>query len=343
MGMAALTVACAMAHGWAEADSGRGPAIRTFAHQAMATVFEFQLLVSEADGTPDGLDAVVREAFAAVDDLERRISHWVDDSQTAYVNRHAAEGPVRVSPDLFDLIAYTKEVCRETGGAFDATVGPLLEAWGFDTKTYRVPDDTALAEAVACVGMDKVELNADERTVRFAMPGMRLDFGGIGKGLALDRAAEVLRQYGVDNGLLHSGTSTILAMGTGPNGAGWTVGIRDPYNRDAVLDEAVLKDESLSTSGSYERFFTIEGRTYGHIFDPRTGRPVEGMLSATAIAPTARESDALSTAFFVLGDAGTSAYCQRHPRVRAILVVEQADHGLEPKRINAGTQGNSHE
>jgi thiamine biosynthesis lipoprotein len=305
---------------------------QTMRYQAMGTDFEFNLYAEPGAESTAEVVRVADMAMEAVRNLEEQISQWKPRSQTTYINRHAAEEPVQVSPEVFNLVKTCKEVYRNTGGAFDITVGPLIELWGFYKGKGHLPSDEELRNAVNHVGLDKVTLNADDRTVAFSQDGIHLDFGGIGKGLALDVAAEVLRSYGVTSAVLHAGTSTVLAIGAPPGEPGWTVRIRNPYNTDAYIDEVFLKDESLSTSASYEKWFELDGKKYCHIFDPRTGRPVEGMVSATAIVPSGTLSDGLSTAFFVMGVEGTRTYCSEHPEVRAILVPHTGDE-LKPRRI----------
>jgi thiamine biosynthesis lipoprotein len=344
-----LTLACAARADDAEkkpvvGDAGATPSVsaeasggglqQTFRHEAMGTFFEFTLYARPGDESTDEIRRIAEEAFAAIDDLETRISNWIPDSQVSYVNNHAAEEPVSVAPDVLELVAFSKKVHGETGGAFDATVGPLIELWGFYRGQGHLPEETELAQALSKVGMDKVRLDPLANTVAFDAPGMRLDFGGIGKGMALDTAARILRDNGVTAAVLHGGTSSVYALGAPPGLTGWTVRIRNPYNGAEWVDEVVLRDESLSTSGSYEKFFEIGGRKYCHIFDPRTGKPVEGMLSASVIVSTGMESDALSTAFFVMGQKKTEAYCREHPGVRAILVPVPADGDPKPVRVN---------
>ncbi|HOD49481.1 MAG TPA: FAD:protein FMN transferase [Candidatus Hydrogenedentes bacterium] len=305
---------------------------QTMRYQAMGTDFEFTLYTGPGAESTAEIVRIADLAIASVRDLEEQISQWKPQSQTTYINRHAAEEPVRVSPEVFDLLQTCKTVYAETGGAFDVTVGPLVELWGFYKGEGHLPSDEELRGAVARVGLEKVTLNEGERTVAFSEKGMHLDFGGIGKGLALEVAAEVIRSYGVSSGILHGGTSSVLAIGAPPGEPGWTVRIRNPYNTNKYIDEVCLKDESLSTSASYEKWFELEGKKYCHIFDPRTGLPVEGMVSATAIVPSGTLSDALSTAFFVMGVEKTREYCREHPGVRAILVPHTGGE-LEPRRI----------
>ena len=312
----------------------------TVRHQAMGTELVVLLYPPSPDMYTEEVRYITGRAFDAIDGLERRISIWLPQSYTARLNARAAQEPVETSQELLQLLVDAKRIHRDTAGAFDVTVGPLLKLWGFYKKQGHLPGGEELKGALEKVGLDRVKLDLPAGTVQFEREGMRLDFGGIGKGLALDYAAEVLRQQGVKSALLHAGTSTVVAMGAPPGEPGWTVRIRSPYNKTrAYLDEVRISDESLSTSSGAERFFEIEGKKYCHIFDPRTGKPVEGVLSATAIAPTGLESDALSTAFFVMGKEETEAYCKARPETRAIVVILE-DGEPKPVRINfAGPSG----
>lgn len=310
------------------------PLQQTFRHEAMGTFFEFTLYAPAGATDTDALHRIAEQAFAAIDDLETRISSWIPDSHISYVNNHAHEGPVPVASDVLRLTAFSKEVYEETGGAFDITVGPLIELWGFYRGKGHLPGEAELGEALSKVGMDKVRIDPVRRTISFAAKGMRIDFGGVGKGMALDEAARILSENGITAALLHGGTSSVYALGAPPGQQGWTVRIRHPYNVEDWIDQAILRDESLSTSGSYEKFFELEGKKYCHIFDPRTGKPVEGMLSATAIAPTGMGSDALSTAFFVMGQEKTEAFCRAHPGIRAVLVPAPEAGDPAPVRVS---------
>ncbi len=318
-------------------DNGGAAAERpfeVFRHAAMNTDFEFRVFAREGDADMQEAARIVREAFNAIDDVEARFSRWRADSQITYINNRAAQGSVATAPDLLDLILFAQQVHRDTHGAFDPTVGPLIKLWGFYKGEGRLPGEGELTEALARVGMEKIAVDRTEKTVAYGQQGILLDLGGIGKGLGLDRAAQVLKQYGVTSAALHAGTSTVVAIGAPPGRPGWTVRIRNPYNTVSWLDEVVLRDESLSTSGSYEKFFELQGKSYCHIFDPRTGMPVEGMLSATAIAPSGMESDALSTAFFVMDEEETRRYCERRPGIRAILVPTPSGESPVPLRIS---------
>jgi len=303
------------------------PLLRVMQHVAMNTDVEL-VMYGEPDMDPEALVEIGREAFAAIDALEAKISRWKADSYTALVNREASKRPVVVAKELMDILLESRRFYEATDGVFDVTVGPLLERWGFYAKHGGVaPDREELARLKERIGFNHVTLNPAERTVFFNKPGMHIDFGGIGKGLALDHAAAVLRANGIKSARINFGASTIRAIGVPPGKTGWTVDMRSPYNKrgDVPIATIVIGDESLSTSGDSERYVEIDGQRFGHIIDPRTGMPAEEVLSATAIAPTAMESDALSTSFYIMGVEGVRKYCESHHDARAMLVVEKDD------------------
>lgn len=319
----------------AMAPQATPPARLELAHEAMGATFELVLYAPAAGVGQEEMRPTAEAVWRDIDGLESRISNWRSDSLASQINREAAVRPISLNDDLAALLQTAKRLHADTGGAFDPTVGPLLEVWGFYAKDVQRPTDAALKQALDCTGLDHVVLDSAEQSVRFDKPCVRLDFGGIGKGLAADRAGALLRERGYRDALINAGTSTVLALGTPPGHEGWTVHVSQPYNRQgAPLDTVTLRDESLSTSAAFEDRLEIEQKRYGHILDPRTGWPVDDtVLSATAIAPLAIDSDALSTAFFVLGLEGTRAYCRAHPEVRAIVVLEE-DGQPTPVRIN---------
>jgi thiamine biosynthesis lipoprotein len=255
-----------------------------------------------------------------IDALEEQLSVFREESDVSRLNRTAAAGPVEVEAGLFQLLELSLRLHRDTQGAFDITAGPLSKVWGFYRRAGQIPHPDDLARALATVGSQRIQLDPDRRTVAFDGPGMEVNLGAIGKGYALDRAAERLVATGVGEFLFHGGRSSMLARGWLAEGEPWTVGIGDPLRPGKRLCEVVLQDRGLSTSGSGTQFFRHAGERYGHILDPRTGQPAAGMLSVTVTAPTAAEADALSTAFYVLGIDASLEYCRRRPEIGAILV-----------------------
>jgi thiamine biosynthesis lipoprotein len=298
--------------------------------QAMACEFEVRF---PADRYPQGTESALA-ALDQVDALEEQLSYFRPTSQLSRINVLAADGPVEVEPTLFDLLQLAATLHRETEGAYDITSAPLWEAWGFARRKGEIPSDAQLAEARSQVGGQWIELDPERRTVRFLRPGMRINLGSIGKGYALDVAAERLRASGVADFLFHGGQSSVLARGLqlAPTkndrsaSRRWEIGIRHPGQAGRRLGVVRLHDRALGTSGGQFQSFRHRGRRYGHILDPRTGWPVEGVLSATVVAPTAAMADALSTAFYVMGPDLALDYCKRYPDVGAVL-VSPGPHG----------------
>lgn len=285
--------------------------------RAMACDFELYL---NAGQYPQASE-VGLAAFDLIDQLEEQLSVFRPSSEVSQINAHAERGPVHVESRLWALLAQAMQIFRDTAGAYDITAGPLVKAWGFYRRAGAIPDPQVLEQALSCIGSDSVELDESAGTIHFTKPGVELNLGSIGKGYALDRAAELLAAAEIADFLWHGGQSSVLARGTSAgNARGWSVGIRDPVRSDRRLAEIDLCDRALSTSGSGVQFFRHGGKRYGHILDPRTGWPAEGMFSATVVAPTAAEADALSTAFYVMGVEKALEYCRTHTAIGTLLV-----------------------
>jgi thiamine biosynthesis lipoprotein len=247
------------------------------------------------------LEAASEDAFEEVRRLDRMLSNYRPESEWSEVNRRAADGPVKVSVELFQLLSACVEYSRQSEGAFDISVGPLMKVWGFYKGSGHLPHRAEVRGALTKVGYRNILLDASSRTVRFARQGVELDPGGIGKGYAVDRMVEVLRKDGIASALVSASGSSIYALGTPPGESGWKVRIRDPKNEAKTVTEVTLKNESMSTSGNYEKFFWAEGKIYSHIMDPRTGFPSQGMLSASVIAPRTLDSEAWTKPYYING------------------------------------------
>jgi thiamine biosynthesis lipoprotein len=288
------------------------------ARPAMGTTVEVYLYA------PNGARAaeLLQAAFEEIERVEAALSNYRPTSELSRINAVAAVAPVTTDPEVFGLIERALDYSRHTQGAFDVTVGPLVKAWGFFDGTGRYPSDDELADARARSGWIHVDLDETTRSVRFLTPGLELDLGGIGKGWALDCAAETLRRHGVSAALLGAGQSTYYAVGAPPDAGGWPIRVTDPQDSTRTLSTALLRDQALSTSGSGGQSFQLGGRRYSHIIDPRTGHPVAGMSQVTVTAPTATEGDALSTAVFVLGPERAAELLRRMSGVAALLVMD---------------------
>lgn len=297
------------------------------ARPAMGTTAE--VWISAASATE--AEVLIETAFAAIEQVEATLSTYRSSSEASRFNARAADEAVVTDPETFAFLRQARQLADRTDGAFDVTVGALVEAWGFFRGTGRYPAPDELARAKRRTGWRHVSLDESARTVRFLEPGLAFDFGGIGKGRALDRAARALRRAGAEDALLGMGQSSWYAMGSPPDADGWTIVVPDPQRPDRVLSTVYLRDRALSTSGSGERHFDLAGKRYSHIIDPRTGHPAMGMAQATVIAKTAAESDALSTAMFVL-EPERSRTLAAEIGVAALLVTSQ-DAGHEVFRI----------
>lgn len=300
----------------AESPPSEVPLLRA-SRRAMATRFEVLLPY----GLPCAL-AIANTAFDEIDRLEQQLTVYRQTSEVSRLNRLAPRMAVPVEEGLFGVLQLAERITNETEGAFDITAGALIKAWGFFRGPRRVPSDDERAETLQRVGMQHVQLDPATRAVRFDRPGLEINLGSIGKGYALDRAAALVRaEWNLMTALLHGGQSSVYAMGTPANGLpGWEVGIQHPWDPERRLARLFLRDCALGTSAATFQHLEYNGRKLGHLLDPRTGWPAEGMASASVVAPTAAEADALATAFFILGVEWARAYCEKHPEIGAVML-----------------------
>jgi FAD:protein FMN transferase len=325
--------------------------LTTLSRRAMACQFEVLLNTGQYAG---GTEAALA-ALDLVDELEAQLSVFRDDSEVSLLNARAANRPVEVEPRMFALLALAAAIYQQTGGAYDIATGRLTKLWGFFRRQGRVPQADELAEAMKSVGMQHVRLDHERQSVRFLQPGVEINLGSIGKGYALDRMAELLTAAGIENFLLHGGNSSVLGHGSSgdctnaspPNlpdvvpaalrppvepGAkmsnldcGWRIGLRHPLEPERRIGEIRLRNRALGTSGSGVQFFEHQGRRYGHILDPRTGWPADGVLSTTIAAPSGAQADALATACYVLGSRAAIDYCRKQAGISAVIMSPSAD------------------
>ena len=248
------------------------------------------------------LRAASDEAAEEARRLDRMLSNYQPSSEWSEINREAASRPVKVSPEDFDLLSACVNYSRASEGAFDITVGPLMKIWGFYKGSGRLPHRAEILGALDRVGYRHVRLDPSAASVRFDREGVEIDPGGIGKGYAVDRMLDVVRKNGIQTALIGGSSSSIYALGAPPSDArGWKISIKDPRDRNKIVQEVFLKDESMSTSGNYEKFFYAEGRLWSHIMDPRTGYPAQGVLSVSVIAPRTIDSEAWTKPYYVNG------------------------------------------
>lgn len=269
----------------------------------------------------DALERTLEEALDEVDRVDRLMSHYKPESPLSRLNREAAAGPVAVDRELFDFIATAIGYSQRSRGAFDITVGPLMKAWGFFGGDGRVPSPSELARARALVGYRHVVLDRAHEAIRFDRAGMELDLGGIAKGYAVDRVVALLRRRGVVAALVSAGGSTTYGVGAPPGRAGWDIDVQDPLEAARIAFTVRLKDRALSVSGRSEKSFEADGVGYTHIMDPRTGRPVRGILTVLVFTDTGTAGDALDNALFVLGPERSRTLLPPHGPTQAVFLL----------------------
>lgn len=296
--------------------------IHRFSHDAMATTFEIFIRYDDARYAKQAAQA----AFEELDMLEGELSRFVENSDISRINNHPAGQPLRIGPAAFECLQLCTHIYAETDGAFDITVGALMQCWFDKDKKIRCPSEDQLRLARQCTGMHLIELDQAEHTVTKQQLGtssspigagptksVQIDLGGFGKGYAIDQMAELLCDWSIDTVLIHGGGSSVFAFGTPAGTKGWPVTISNPCNHEETLARLCLQSRALSGSGLQHG---------EHIIDPRTARPVKGKLAAWASAPTAAVADALSTAFMVMSPDEIRQYCLNHPDTLAVLVTE---------------------
>ncbi len=312
--------------------------------RAMATTFEIAIPV----GSLRDPVAAAEDALNLIDTLEQQMTVFRDDSEVSRLNATAADDLVEVEPRLFALLERCLVWTKETTGAFDIATGTLTRVWGFFRRDARVPPPRELVEAMQATGSRHVILDPVRHAVKYRVSGLELNLGAVGKGYALDRAAELLRRkWGVRSALLQGGGSSVYAIGMPPGDSrGWPVRLKHPTIAEQTLGTLFLCDAGLGTSAATFQFFEYNGRKLGHLLDPRTGWPAAGTASASVVAPTAAEADAMSTAAFVLGAEGALRLTQLRPALGAVVLGEApiplaSPASPQPREEGAETDGAS--
>jgi len=290
--------------------------MKRFSHEAMATTFEI-LVVHEDERYARQAAAA---AFDEVDRLERDLSRFREDSDITRINNLPAHEPLRIGLDAFQCLQAGANMYAQTNGAFDVTVGTLVKCWRAEDGSPRTPSRQELEEARLHVGMNLLKMDEQEHTVQLSVSPVHVDLGGIGKGYAVDRVAELLGEWGIDTALISGGYSSVLATGAPRGTKGWPLTLSDPADHTHVLARPGLRAGALSGSGVQKG---------GHIINPRTGEPAQGRRAAWSAAPDATTADALSTAFMIMDVDEIERYCAAHPDARALIILQK--EGREQK------------
>lgn len=300
----------------ATAVSSSGAASAT----ATADFFAMNTYMSITANGPDA-QAAVDAAQAEVYRLENEMSRNLSASEISQINLRSGQGPVTVSQETFDIIADAVKYSGLTAGAFDITIAPIMDIWGFTDSNYRVPAASEILSVLPLVDWQQIKLDAANLTVELPVAGMALDLGGIAKGYASDRVQTIMHGYDVTSALISLG-GNVAVFGPKADGSLWKIAISDPQAPDSYIGVLKATDVSVITSGGYERNFVQDGVTYIHIMDPATGSPVvSDLLSVSIISPDGVQGDSLSTALFVMGKDKAIAYWQAHKDFACILVT----------------------
>jgi thiamine biosynthesis lipoprotein len=302
------------------AEGLAGSAVHRHRERLMGNQFSFTVVHPNAEEAARALHAAVAE----VRRIEALLTTFNEESQTAAINRYAGIAPVKVDQEVFDLIARAQKISALTQGAFDLTYGSIdKKLWNFDTTLTALPDRETVRAAVRLINYRNLMLDEAQGTVFLKAEGMRIGFGGIGKGYAADRAAALLKERGIISGVVNA-SGDLLAWGRQPNGLPWTIGIADPLHQHRAFSALQISGLAVATSGDYEKFVLIGGKRYSHTIDPRTGLPVSGIKSVTMICPSAELADALATPVMVMG-VKAGLYLVNQLRGVGCIIVDEKD------------------
>jgi thiamine biosynthesis lipoprotein len=308
--------------GRADVDSGMRVVMGTFAHV---------IAVAADSNTANGC---IEAAFLEIEKIDGLMSDYKNDSEVSELNRDGFRRAVKVSKPTYEVLRRSIEFSELTDGAFDVTVGPLVDLWHSAQDMNSLPADAELQQARSKVGYDKLILDANEMSVRFAVEGMRVDLGGIAKGYAIDKAVEAMQKGGALGGMVDIG-GDIRCFGSPPAGQNiWRIGLQDPDKAKAGLDAGTpllvlnLTNTAVATSGNYRRFVVIEGKMHSHIIDTKTGYSSDELTSVTIFSQNTTDADALATAVTVMGTEKGLALIETIPQTEAILISSPPEYKL---------------
>jgi len=306
-----------------------------FSHNAMATVYEIYIIHDDADYAYQA----AWEAFTELDCLEQELSRFIENSDISRINHLEKGESTRVGSDTFECIKQCAQIYNDTEGAFDITIGRLYDCWLNFDKTLRSPSHDELHKALQTTGMNLLALDEADYRVYVMADYIGLDLGGFGKGYAIDKMAQLLVEWEIENAFIHGGTSSTFGLGAPGEETGWPISLSNPQHHDEIYARLNLHNRALSGSGLQK------GR---HIIDPRYGHPVGGRLAAWASTPNAATSDALSTAFMIMTPDEIQDYCSKHPGTQGLVLSDTDERnflksisekgvfafGLSPEELN---------
>jgi len=293
----------------------------TFQTQTMGTVASISIVTDDSASVAN----LAHQALLRFHHTDSLMTNWTNTSETARINRLAGQETVTLNPELNRVLRVAHKVASQSGGAFDITVEPLVRLWGFLDGEPKVPTEPEITGVLELVGWDQLDYSPREGTIRWPLPGTRIDLGGVAKGYGVDRVSEIIHSSGQTDALINL-SGNMMALGSAPGKSGWLLGIMDPAQKEEYLGRVRLTNQAIATSGNYLQYVNgADGKKYGHILDPRTGWPVEEVASATVISYTATYADAWATAFVVLGLEEAKKIAAERPDLHVILIEQPKD------------------
>jgi len=295
----------------------------------MGNRFELTVVADDEKWANERIDAGIAE----IQRIERLLTTFSDDSETNRVNQNAGIMPVAVSRETYDLVERSLRISSVTQGAFDITYGSIdKRLWNFDQTMTALPDKVTAKKMVRLINYRNMELDNDKCTIYLREKGMRMGFGGIGKGYAAERAKQVMKEQGVTSGVVNA-SGDLCAWGYQPNGQPWTIGIVNPNASSELFSYMTITDLAVATSGNYEKYIMIDGKRYSHTIDPRTGLPVNGIKSVTIITTNAEIADAMATPVMIMGIYTGLDMINQMNNIEAII-IDDDDKMYTSKNIN---------
>jgi len=284
----------------------------------MGSRFELTVVDRDSISAEQNIDKAIQE----ISRIENLISEWQPQTQISEVNRNAGIKPVKVDREVLYLTQKALYFSKISNGAFDISIAAMDKVWKFDDSMTEMPSEEEVRKSVKNVGYQNIIIDTIASTIFLQKKGMKIGFGSIGKGYAADQARKLLQSFGVKSGIVNA-SGDISTWGTQPNGKPWAIGIQKPFKENEMAAILYFKENSVATSGSYEKFVEFNGKRYSHIMNPKTGYPSTGLTSVTIIAADALTANGFSTAIMVLGEKEGLKLIQQFPEYQYVLITDK--------------------
>ncbi|MEO7213504.1 FAD:protein FMN transferase [Mucilaginibacter sp.] len=300
--------------------------LRTRVTKLMGSRWQISIVAKDSISAEQNIDTVIAE----VTRIEYLISDWKPQTQVSQVNANAGIRPVKVDREVFELTKRGLHLSQITSGAFDISFAAMDRIWKFDGSMKAMPTPEAIKRSVEKVGYKNIILDSVNSTIFLRLKGMKIGFGALGEGYAADRCRELMLSRGIKAGIVN-GSGDMSTWGKQPNGGDWTIGVTNPFKEDTIIAVVPLRQGSVVTSGSYEKFVVFNGKRYAHIINPATGYPATGLCSVTIFGPSAEKANGFSTSMMVLGRSAALKFIKKFPAYRYIIITDTGRIFSSPK------------